>query len=103
MTTALDDVFGIDPLLSEEERGWARSAREFATRRILPTVEQDFEDRYFRAELIGELGANGFLGMHLRTTAARVPARSRTDWSATSWRRPTAAGAPSSRSRAPWR
>ena len=66
MTTALDDAFGIDPLLTEEERGWARSAREFATRRILPTVEQDFEDRYFRAELIGELGANGFLGMHLK-------------------------------------
>ena len=66
MTTPLEDAFSIDHLLSEEERRWARSARDFATRSILPVIEQDFEDRYFRAELIGELGAQGFLGMHLK-------------------------------------
>ncbi len=66
MNTSLDDAFSIDPLLSEEERGWRSRARDFAGEHILPVIEQDFEDRYFRAELIGRLGQAGFLGMHLK-------------------------------------
>ncbi|WP_158863957.1 acyl-CoA dehydrogenase family protein [Leifsonia sp. AG29] len=62
---ALEDVFSIDPLLTEEERGWRDRARSFAEQRILPIIEQDFEDKHFRTELVSELGAAGFLGMHL--------------------------------------
>ncbi|WP_431247379.1 acyl-CoA dehydrogenase family protein [Leifsonia xyli] len=65
MTTTLDEAFSIDPLLSDEERTWRDKARAFATDRIRPVIEQDFEDKHFRRELVGELGALGFLGMHL--------------------------------------
>jgi glutaryl-CoA dehydrogenase len=61
----VDSVFDLDELLAAEEVVWSRKARAFATNRILPTIEQDFEDRFFRAELVAELGAAGFLGMHL--------------------------------------
>ncbi len=60
-----DSVLDIDALLTVDEREWKERAREFASERILPTIEQDFEDRYFRAELVRELGELGVLGMHL--------------------------------------
>ncbi|WP_025155911.1 acyl-CoA dehydrogenase family protein [Leifsonia aquatica] len=63
--SALDEAFSIDHLLSDEERGWAAKARAFASDRIRPVIEQDFEDKHFRRELVAELGAQGFLGMHL--------------------------------------
>jgi glutaryl-CoA dehydrogenase len=66
MTTPVDDVFDIGVLLSPEERDWQAKARTFARERILPTIEQDFEDKHFRSELAAELGAAGFLGMHLQ-------------------------------------
>ncbi|MFP3465203.1 acyl-CoA dehydrogenase family protein [Leifsonia sp. SIMBA_070] len=66
MTTTLDEAFTIDHLLSDEERGWRDRVRAFATERIRPVIEQDFEDQRFRRELVGELGALGVLGMHLK-------------------------------------
>ena len=68
MTTAprLDQVFDLDALLSEEERDWQQRARAFAQERILPIIEEDFENRHFRSELVRELGEQGFLGMHLQ-------------------------------------
>lgn len=67
MTTAprIDQVFDFDALLSDEERAWQQKARAFAQERIMPIIEEDFENRHFRTELIPELGAAGFLGMHL--------------------------------------
>lgn len=65
MATPLEAAFDIDALLTEEEIGWARQARAFARSRILPTIEQDSEDKHFRRELVAEMGALGFLGMHL--------------------------------------
>ena len=67
MTTAprVDQVFDLDGLLSDEERAWQQRARAFAQERILPIVEDDFEQRHFRRELVRELGEQGFLGMHL--------------------------------------
>nr|WP_166806071.1 acyl-CoA dehydrogenase family protein [Cryobacterium sp. TMT2-10] len=61
----VDAVFDLDALLSAEEIAWARKARAFATNRILPTIEEDFENKHFRREFVAELGAAGFLGMHL--------------------------------------
>lgn len=61
----VDTVFDLDDLIEVDEVAWARKARAFATNRILPTIEQDFEDKRFRVELVAELGAAGFLGMHL--------------------------------------
>ncbi|MET1016991.1 MAG: acyl-CoA dehydrogenase family protein [Leifsonia flava] len=62
----VDTVFDLDALLTEEERGWQQKARAFATERILPVIEDDFENKHFRRELVAELGAAGFLGMHLQ-------------------------------------
>ncbi|WP_084361558.1 acyl-CoA dehydrogenase family protein [Herbiconiux solani] len=62
---ALEAVFDFDALLSPEERDWQLRARRFAQQRILPTIEDDFENKHFRTEFIRELGAAGFLGMHI--------------------------------------
>ncbi|HZK59845.1 MAG TPA: acyl-CoA dehydrogenase family protein [Cryobacterium sp.] len=62
----VDSVFDLDALLSAEEVDWARRARAFATESLLPVIEQDFEDKYFRRELVAGLGAAGFLGMHIQ-------------------------------------
>ena len=64
-TLTTDTVFDIDAMLSREEIEWKLRARRFGEERILPTIEQDFEDRHFRSEFVGELGRLGFLGMHL--------------------------------------
>ncbi|VXB40147.1 Acyl-CoA dehydrogenase [Microbacterium sp. 8M] len=61
----IDAVFEVDALLTEEERAWQQKARAFAQERILPVIEEDFENAHFRRELIPELGAAGLLGMHL--------------------------------------
>ncbi|MDI2098398.1 acyl-CoA dehydrogenase family protein [Ruicaihuangia caeni] len=58
-------LLGLDALLSDEQREWQRRARQFATERIAPVIEDDFEAKHFRRELIAEAGAAGFLGMHL--------------------------------------
>ncbi|GGF16079.1 acyl-CoA dehydrogenase family protein [Subtercola lobariae] len=62
---SVDEVFDVDALLSADELEWKRKARAFADERILPTIESDFENKHFRRELVAELGAAGFLGMHL--------------------------------------
>ena len=62
----IDDVFDFDALLTDEERAWQQKARAFAQERIMPVIEEDFENRYFRRELIPQLGAAGFLGMHIK-------------------------------------
>ena len=61
----VDTVFALDELITEEERTWQRKARAFATDRVLPVIDGDFERAFFRRELVGELGAAGFLGMQL--------------------------------------
>ncbi|SDZ09751.1 acyl-CoA dehydrogenase family protein [Herbiconiux ginsengi] len=65
MTLLVDTVFDLDALLTDEERGWQQRARAFATERILPVIEDDFENAHFRRSLVPELAAEGFLGMHL--------------------------------------
>lgn len=62
----IDAVFDLDALLGEGERDWQQKARAFAQERILPVIEDDFETKHFRHELVKELGDAGFLGMHLQ-------------------------------------
>ncbi|WP_136709228.1 acyl-CoA dehydrogenase family protein [Agromyces sp. H66] len=61
----IDAVFDFDALLTDDEREWQQRARRFAQERILPVIEDDFERKHFRRELVRELGELGFLGMHL--------------------------------------
>jgi glutaryl-CoA dehydrogenase len=63
---ALDSVFPLDDLLTDDERAWQQKARAFATERIVPVIDDDFEKAHFRRELVAELGAAGFLGMQLK-------------------------------------
>ncbi|MFJ3489594.1 acyl-CoA dehydrogenase family protein [Leifsonia aquatica] len=65
MTTQLQHVFDYDDLLTDTEKEWQAKARAFARERIAPVIEDDFERAHFRRELIGMLGQQGFLGMHL--------------------------------------
>ncbi|TQO20350.1 glutaryl-CoA dehydrogenase [Rhodoglobus vestalii] len=60
-----ETLLGLDSLLTEEERRWQTKARTFASDRVSPTIEKDFEDAVFRREFVAELGALGMLGMHL--------------------------------------
>jgi glutaryl-CoA dehydrogenase len=60
------DPLELDALLSEEERGIRDAAREWVVGRVLPEVEDWYERGEVPArELAKELGALGFLGMHL--------------------------------------
>ncbi|MGZ8594830.1 MAG: acyl-CoA dehydrogenase family protein [Actinomycetota bacterium] len=60
------DLIGIDALLSDEERAIRDAAREWVADRILPDVDDWYERAVFPGrELAKELGALGFLGMHL--------------------------------------
>ncbi|HEY8450637.1 MAG: acyl-CoA dehydrogenase family protein [Micromonosporaceae bacterium] len=61
------DLFGIDALLTEEERAIQETVRRFCADRIRPHLPQWFESGTLPArELARELGALGVLGMHLR-------------------------------------
>ena len=61
----VDRIFDLQALLTDEEKQWQQRARDFATRRIQPTIEEDFENKHFRRELVAELGELGVLGMHI--------------------------------------
>lgn len=63
--TTIDTLFNVADYVTEEERDWQRKAREFAQTKIKPTIEQDFEDKRLRKELIREVGAQGFFGMYM--------------------------------------
>jgi glutaryl-CoA dehydrogenase len=65
MTVSLDLV-DIDSLLTEEEVDVRATARRFADERLRPSLPEWFESASIPArELAKELGALGFLGMHL--------------------------------------
>ena len=65
MTTTIDALFNVADFVTEEERAWQMKAREFAQTRIKPVIDQDFEDRRLRIDLIKEVGALGFFGMYM--------------------------------------
>jgi len=61
----LEAAFALGDLLDDDERSWQGRARAFATDRILPVIDDDAEEQFFRRELVGEFGRAGFLGMQL--------------------------------------
>ncbi|THG33221.1 acyl-CoA dehydrogenase family protein [Naasia lichenicola] len=63
--TALDSVFTVESLLDDTEREWQQRARRIAQDVIAPVIEEDFENRHFRDELIPAIAAEGLLGMHI--------------------------------------
>ena len=63
--SVVEAAFALDDLTTADERAWQRRARAFATDRILPVIDDDAENRFFRRELVAQLGEAGFLGMQL--------------------------------------
>ncbi|MEJ3405537.1 acyl-CoA dehydrogenase family protein [Rathayibacter sp. YIM 133350] len=62
---ALETVFDLNALLSDEERDWRRKARAVADEHIRPVIDADFEMAHFRRDVIAPLAEAGFLGMQL--------------------------------------
>ncbi|HXR93772.1 MAG TPA: acyl-CoA dehydrogenase family protein [Steroidobacteraceae bacterium] len=67
MTRALDpvDLFGIRESLSDEERMVQASVARLVDEKVLPIIQQCFEEHRFPRELIPELAALGLLGSSL--------------------------------------
>ena len=64
--SVMDEVFDLHALLQPDEIEWAMKARTFAQTKIRPVIEDDFDKKFFRKELIPQIAAEGFLGMHLK-------------------------------------
>jgi glutaryl-CoA dehydrogenase len=62
---SLDQLLGIDPLLSDEERMVRSTVRRFVRERYLPRAAELFEEEKFPTELIPELARMGLLGATL--------------------------------------
>jgi glutaryl-CoA dehydrogenase len=59
------DVLDVEALYSDEERLIRDTVREFVRERVMPGIEEWFEQGHFPKEVIPELGKLGLLGMHL--------------------------------------
>jgi len=59
------ELFGIDRLLTDEERDIAATVRRFVDTRLRPHVGEWFEAGSLPRELAREFGALGLMGMHL--------------------------------------
>ncbi len=59
------DFLEIDRLLTDEERAIRDAVREWVDDRVMPGIEEWFEQAAFPREVAKELGALGLLGMHL--------------------------------------
>jgi glutaryl-CoA dehydrogenase len=62
---SLDQLIGIDPLLSDEEKMIRASVRRFVRERYLPRSAELFEKEKFPVELIPEMAEMGLLGATL--------------------------------------
>ncbi len=66
-TVGADPMFGVDALLTAEEREIRDTVRSVVQRRISPYIAGWYESGELPArELAGELGELGLLGMHLQ-------------------------------------
>lgn len=61
------DFYNIDSLLTEEERLMRDSVREFVEERVIPIIEECYEQAKFPSELVKPLGDLGVLGANLPT------------------------------------
>ena len=60
------DFLAIDSLLSDEERLVRDTVRDFVRSRVLPGIDDWFEQGVFPKEVATEIGQLGLLGMHLQ-------------------------------------
>ena len=62
---AASDLYGVDDLLSDEERLIRDTVRAMVRERVLPVIADHFEAATFPRELVAEVARLGLLGMHL--------------------------------------
>src|SRR5689334_3760074 len=60
------DLFGVQALLSEEERMVQSSVARLVDEKVLPIIQRCFEDHRFPKELVPELAALGLLGSSIQ-------------------------------------
>ena len=65
MTDLAHDYLDVDSLLTADERALRGRVRAFVDERIRPNIARWYESAHFPAEIAGEMGALGLLGMHL--------------------------------------
>ncbi len=63
--STIDRAFDVSALVSAEDWAWYEKAVGFAQTHLQPYIDEDFDRKHFRREVIAELGATGFFGMHL--------------------------------------
>jgi glutaryl-CoA dehydrogenase len=66
MMTPEVDFLDLNSLLSEEERMLRDTVRDFVVRKILPIIEEHYQNGTFPTYLIREMGDLGFLGSNLK-------------------------------------
>lgn len=59
------DFFGLDELLSPEEKMTKAAVREFVEHEVIPDIERHFESGSFPMNLVPRMGELGLLGAHL--------------------------------------
>ncbi|MCA9566533.1 MAG: acyl-CoA dehydrogenase family protein [Myxococcales bacterium] len=59
------DFYDIDGLLTDDERAIRDTVRGWVDDRVMPIIEQHYQDGTFPAHLIREMGEMGFLGANL--------------------------------------
>ena len=59
------DFMNLDPLLSDEEKMIRSSVREWVDEKVIPTIEQHYQDATFPVELIPQMGELGLYGANL--------------------------------------
>ncbi|MFD6816094.1 acyl-CoA dehydrogenase family protein [Microbacterium sp. NPDC059771] len=62
---AVDTLLGLEERLSPEDRAWGSRAAAVAADVVLPTIDADFEEARFRAEIVPAFADAGLFGMHL--------------------------------------
>lgn len=55
----------LENLVSADDWSWALKARRVAQEVIRPVIDQDFEAKHFRNEVVPALAAEGLLGLHI--------------------------------------
>lgn len=65
-TTAIPDFYGIDALLTEEEKAFRQTVRDFVDRECLPIIAEHFDRGSFPMHLMARMAELGLFGLHVK-------------------------------------
>ncbi|WGD36951.1 acyl-CoA dehydrogenase family protein [Lysinibacter sp. HNR] len=64
-SSSVDRIFDVSALVSAEDWAWHQRALDFGHHHLHPHIDNDFDAKHFRHEIVSQLGKSGFLGMHI--------------------------------------